>query len=479
MLETMIFSLRELRTSIPVWLVIILFIGFVFAPGAADVDQLKSAGLVALSTGKIIRAVSVVIVGLLVLMIHARSGGIFFIFKGNLALMTTFALVAFASVANSDLKTVTLYKSVELFVITMIAATVYIDKNPEDAARKFIVGILWLYILILIGVYGQLFIFGKEEYRQIGRGDTFLTFMLSSFYPPIAGNSLGFMGAIATLFGAFIYFLKCTKAESNTTDTKRKMIGFFLILFSLAIVVLSYTRSILVILGVVGLIYLVYSRKYAWFFLCVSLLVIVLALPQTRSALEAHMMRGDSQENLETLSSRTMLWKMALDKDIVSLIMGEGYATGTMFTGYDASSWFGAKTQRVRNAHNSVLEIINSIGILGAIIWIILMLRIFFQLLFQYMRYKRIMAVNDRYFHLLILMISLMSILRSMMNSTYVYLDLFMPLLLAMAVYADTFPALFKDRTKESRPGFNSSGIGLKADLSGKRILNKRPENIS
>ena len=37
MLDNIVFSLKELRTSRPVWLVFILFIGFIFAPGAADV----------------------------------------------------------------------------------------------------------------------------------------------------------------------------------------------------------------------------------------------------------------------------------------------------------------------------------------------------------------------------------------------------------------------------------------------------------
>ena len=405
--------------------------------------QLKSAGVGTIPAGKIIRVISVAIVGMLSLLILARSGRLGYIFKGNLVWLTVFAVFAASTVISSELKAMTLYKSAELFVIIMVAATVYCHKSPDEESRKFIVGVLWLYVFVLIGVYGQFFILGKEAFHQL-RSTTFLTFKLISFYPPIESNSLGFMGAITTLFGAFIFFARLLNSKS-----KEKLIGLLLITFSMGIVVLSYTRSILPIMGLVGLIYLLYNRKYGWFFVCTSLLVASLALPQTRNAIETHMLRGDSQENLETLSSRTMLWQMALDKDLFPLIMGQGYATGTLFIGYEAGAIFGAKTQHIRNAHNSVLEIINSVGIIGAILWIVLMLRIFFKLLFQLRRYKNIMTSNQRYFHLLILMLSFMSILRSMMNSTYVYLDLFMPLLLAMLVYADTFHASFSGKEKE------------------------------
>jgi len=458
MFENIIFSLKELKSARPVWLIFILFIGFVLGTGAADVSQLKQAGAGTIPAGKIIRVVSVALVGLFALLILARSGRLSYVLKGNLILMFIFATVALASVASSDLRTMTIYKSAELFIIIMVAATIYTHKSPEEAARKYVIGLLWLYIFILIGVYGQLFLLGKEAFRQVSN-TSFQSFMLSSYYPTMAGNSLGFMGAIATLFGAFIFFAKLTKRGKI-----EKAIGIFIILLSFGIVVMSYTRSILAILGLVGLIYLLYNRKYGWFFLCITLLITSLALPQVRNAIETHMLRGDSEQNLETLSSRTMLWKMALDKDLLPLIVGEGYATGTMFIGYDTGSILGAKTQHIRNAHNSVLEIINSTGIIGAIVWIGLMLRIFFQLLTQLKRYNYLMTANERYFHILMLTISLMSILRSMMNSTYVYLDLFMPLLLAMAVYADTLPATFRELRKTIKRNSNKSRVMLKGE---------------
>jgi O-antigen ligase len=472
-LENIVFSIKELKASRPVWLVFILFIGFVFAPGAADVAQLKVAAAGSLPAGKIIRVISVAIVGILALIIVARSGRLPYVFKGNLALMVMFAFFALATVVSSEIKSLTLYKSTELFVIILVAASVYTDKYPAEAARKFIIGLMWLYALILIGVYGQLFVLGKEAFRQIS-STSFQTFMLRSYYPPIESNSLGFMAAILILFGAFLFFANLTRMPS-----KGKTVGLIIIVFSMAIMIMSYTRSILAILALVGLLYLLYNRKYGWFILCVSILITSLALPQVRTAIEMHMLRGDSEQNLETLSSRTMLWKMALDKDLLPLIMGEGYATGTMFIGYDSGSIFGAKTQQIRNAHNSVLEIINSAGIIGAMIWIVLMVRIFVQLLRQLKRYKPMMTVNERYFHLLILMLSLMSILRSMMNSTYVYLDLFMPLLLAMAVYADTLPSLMRSRIQSNRAATDEVKESNNQLISDSRILYKKAMNSS
>jgi len=236
MLESSIFSLKELITTRPVWLVFILFIGFVFAPGAADVDQLRQAGVGDIPAGKIIRVVSVAIVGILAVMILFRSGRISYMLKGNLALMTVFSAIAMASVASSPLKALTAYKSAELFVIIMVAATAYTHKVSGEAARKFIVGLLWLYMFTLLGAYAQLLILGKDAFHQISN-TTFQTFKLISFYPPIAANSLGFMGAIVTLFGAFVFFAKFSNRSAYI-----KAIGVLVIIASIGIVALSYTR---------------------------------------------------------------------------------------------------------------------------------------------------------------------------------------------------------------------------------------------
>lgn len=423
------FTLRELFGIPAFWITLVLIIGFVFAPGAADIDSIKSAGGGFDAGGKLIRVVTAVFAGVFALLSLLRGNALSSILKGNLGILFIYTCLAYFSVVFSELRVLTIYKSSELVVMLFIAATLYGRSLPFVESRRYLTGLFWIYSFTAIGVLLQLLYYGTAAYTPV-HSTPFISFMLSSKHPPLAANSVGMLGALVSIFGVY-QFYKCESYKKRCY-----IIGTIIGVFGLITLVLSYTRSALVLFVFASTIFLYFNRKFVLLTLAGFCVIALLAVGSARDLMESHMRRGGTDEKIATLSSRVVVWNSIIKKDLLKLIVGEGYATGTQFQ--DLTGDDGSETINLKNAHNSVFEVINSTGIIGAFVWLFLITRINLQLFQHLLRTRRIVSKDEYVFHLFISSVFVLATLRSFMNSTFVYLDYFLPLLFSIAVYADT-----------------------------------------
>ena len=411
---------------------IIILIGFIVSPGVSDVAGLKQGTLSIAQTGKIYRIATVLLVAMAAFLFAAEKKCLGFIVRGNLVILLVYFLLALLSVVFSELKMMTLYKSFEIFVVLLVGTTVYSHIDRQKEARRFISGLFWFYVLTIGLVWIQFFILGPQGQFQLRYETPFLRFMLGSKYPGMVGNALGFLGALVTLFGLYLM------DYPTPTSPKNKLIGLSVFIFSFPIVILSYTRSILVFLIFVIMIYFLINKKFMILFLTIIILTVSLLMPHTREKIVEHMKRGASDEKIYSLSGRINFWNHVLERDTLQLMLGEGFGTGTLFQNYSDSNLRKQKIFTARNAHNSIFEIIMSSGFIGASVWLFLMLRILWQLIFYYIKFRGKIGDDELRFHKFVIAVFILSFMRSMMNSTFVYLDYFLFILVAIAVYCDT-----------------------------------------
>lgn len=410
---------------------IILFIGLVFASGSADVAGLKT-GQTGLSTGKIYRVITVGLAAVMAIFYIVQKGdkGINELFKGSLLLLFIYTLLAFFTVVFSQLKSMTLFKSFEFSIICIIGALVLAEYNRSSTVKTFIHGIFIIYIISCISALLETIIFGNAHNRMLVVGETpLLSAMMHSSYPPMVGNALGFLGALAAMY--CIYLFDRTKITFTS-----KTIALTLFFISVTVLFLSYTRSAMVFFIISLLIYFLFEKRYGRFFAILFIGISLLAVPSIQNKVIAHMKRGATDEQLASFSGRTEFWENVFSRDPAQLLVGEGFATGTLFQNYGKQG--GTQIYEVRNAHNSIAEIVMSSGFLGLSVWLLLLLRIFRQLLFirrhlKYQKNQELIHFNNFIFSVFIL-----SALRTNSNSSFVYMDYFIFTLLVLIVYTES-----------------------------------------
>lgn len=423
--KTPLFSL----THNPAFIIsLILFVGLIFAADSADITGLKNQGLATLSSSKIFRIVTVLIAGALAffVLIRSKNNGTEKLISGNTCLVTIYAILAIMTVVFSQLKSMTLFKGTEMFVIAMICAIA--ASSYKNNSSAFIKGIMWLYSISSLSALIELSVFGTMNNRQLVGATPLLDSMLQSTYPPLVGNGLGFLGGVTGLFGVYLY------DSNDISGFSGKIIATFISLIGVAVLFLSYTRSTLVFFLLCVLLYAFIEKKFLRIALIMFMMLGALATPTIQEKISSHMRKGSTDEQIETMSGRTEFWRNIFARDPVQLLVGEGFATGTLFQNYSNNS---QEVFKYRNAHNSIAEIIMSIGVVGAMIWLTLLFRIYKQL--QYSR-KRLIRSNDIYkikFHNFVYVLFVFSLMRSLMNSTFVYLDYFIFLLISIAAYAE------------------------------------------
>lgn len=437
---------RRIMAIPAAWLTAIILLGFIADPGAVDVVGVKAGAVDLASTGKLIRIITVLIAAMLSSVVLLRANRFSYLFKGNLGIITAYAALAMSSAVFSDLKLMSLFKGFEILVGCMTAATFYTYRDRYDVSKKVLHWLFWVYLITVVGIYVQFLIFGPQAQRQLVGETPLISFALESRFPGMKANAVGYLGALVTMFGIHIAITRSEKKSAATLGALVALLGF-------GVVFLSYTRSVLVFVVLASFAYLMFRKKYLLVMLGIALTILPLAIPDVRTKVEDHLRRGMSEEQLETLSGRTTMWDQVMDRDVLTIITGAGYATGSLFQNYSDNPFQRGQILAQRNVHNSIFEVIMSIGIVGAVLWLWLMLRIFVQLMQHKTRAAAREGPADRAWHLLLVAMFVMSLMRSMMNSTFVYMDYFYPLLLSYAVYADSLrPRRLEMMRSETEP---------------------------
>ena len=169
----------------------------------------------------------------------------------------------------------------------------------------------------------------------------------------------------------------------------------------------------------------------------------LLIYPDSQQLIINHMKRASNEEELHTLSGRTDLWRGIISWDITTLLIGGGLGTSVPMHNYSKSkSNFNFSFRKrprlgVGNAHDSIIEVLASTGILGLLSWSSLMVVIFFRLWAHYIKFGKYLKNEDKNFLLFASVLFTMCLIRTLTNTNFVILDIAFFLLPAFVLFAD------------------------------------------
>lgn len=419
---------RYIKSNPAFGITLILFAGLMFSPNQlADIGGIKEAGSVFASSGKSLRLITVLVSALIAAAFVGMRGSsaIRPLFSGPPLLLTLYGLLAIATVVFSKLWAMTLFKGAEIVVASLICSLIIASRSNSHNPTLYLKGVFWVYVISVFTALLELVIVGSGGHKQLVQAGPLLSTMMESAYPPMVGNALGFLGALVGLFALYLY-------DSSKNHLGAKLFAAVIFLAGFTVLFLSYTRSILVffVLGVI--IYYSLQRSFKKVTAIVLCCVVALAIPPVQERILEHMKRGSSDAQLQSLSGRTNFWSNVTSRNPMKIIVGEGFGTGARLKNYDKSG----EVFRAGNEHNSIAEILMSSGALGALLWLFLMAKIAISLR---RRSTLLRSHQDRdmlRFHNFLVAVFVVSALRTLMNSSFVYLDYFLFILIGFAAYS-------------------------------------------
>ncbi|HIN93181.1 MAG TPA: hypothetical protein EYM99_10230 [Alphaproteobacteria bacterium] len=410
---------------------LIIIIGLILSPTGADVGGLKQGTVGIASSGKIWRVITIGLAAFIILGLFMSNPTKRFkaMFAGNLRYLTLYACLALLTVVFSQLKTMTIFKGVEVLLICMLGAIIATSRDREASAITFTKGVFWIYTISTFSALIELAVFGSAHHKQLVGETPLLATQMESSYPPMVGNGLGYLGALTALFGIYRF-------DSPGARTRIKGIALIILGAGATILFLSYTRSVLLFFIISVLMIAAFEKRTIRIGIIMITMVSLLAVPGVQDKVVDHLKRGSTDEQIGSLSNRINFWEAIFKRDPVQLMVGEGFATGTLFQNSDGGASSKIFTQR--NAHNSVVEIIMSSGVIGAAIWLTIIGRMAVQMVKIRRKLRNMKDWAALHFHHLMMGVLLLSALRSTMNSTFVYVDYFFFVFLSLIMYCET-----------------------------------------
>lgn len=281
------------------------------------------------------------------------------LFQGAVGAMTIFALVCLTSTMWSVYWSWTFYKSCEYSVDIALLAAILISIRSTDQFNTLFSWTWMLYggllITTWIGVVldpsGALEAMASRGVSSVG----VIGIQLSGVFPDISSNFIGEYGAIL----AIVALTRLLPLEGRRNNRAWYIFIFFASMLTLF---LSQCRSAILGLAVaVFLLYLLSNRvvKGAIIVISGSLLAIVFG---GLTWLEQYMARGQSAQELDTLSNRIYWWTLALKEYARAPLTGYGaYAAGRF--GVLAKAGYNATA----TVHSDWIEIVVGTGFWGVI----------------------------------------------------------------------------------------------------------------
>lgn len=428
-----------------IWLTMVILIGFVIGAGRVDELGIREGDVSVGDSGKVVRAISVIFAGMIGLFYALNRKALKYFIYGGSKYMMMFFMMCIASTVFSPIPLITLFKSFEIFVAIMIMTLLYASNDPYGLSKKFVIALMLIYAITSIGVYIQFAIYGAEGQRQLIGVTPLFGFMLMSKYPGMVGNALGYLGALVALFGIYL------TATYKSNDKNRLVLGSIVFVLGFTVTFFSYTRSVLVFLFLSIFIYFLYRKKYIFNIIMIALVIFPLFLPPVQDKILDHMRRGDDEQALTSMSGRTHMWQEVFDRRVMRIMVGGGYATGAKFMNYEKTGQLLSQS----NVHNGFLEVVMSIGLIGGAIWLFILVRASVQFYVFYKKARYRINRSEYNFHIFMMAVLFLSLTRSLMNSTFVYLDYFYPVMMAFIVYGDSL----KMKMKELRSHDNNDSV--------------------
>lgn len=243
-----------------------------------------------------------------------------------------------------------LWKAFELFVILIFSIQIYNTRiNPVLHAKLLTNAMLYIsFAFCLMSIVGG--ILAPDRAWSVGLSGTAKPSM-SGVVPMINSNMLGQLGGILGLTG--IFRLLTLPKTLTWGDWLLPIVG-------MTTLILAYSRTCLLTFAVLFLIMVVYLRR--WWLLLFSAFLLVLGIGIFLDPIIIYLARGQSAEQLASVSGRTEIWKASLAMWQTSPWIGHGYFVGQKYV--EMSLGNNAKFLTA-TADNTYIETLVNLGIVG------------------------------------------------------------------------------------------------------------------
>jgi O-antigen ligase len=267
--------------------------------------------------------------------------------EGLIALLTGYSIVCLFSVLWSSYPLWTLYKSTEYLVdIALVAALISAVTTDRDLKTFF--DWTWFLLGCLTASAWLGVIFWPDQAIVPGLG--VLGFSIRGVFPAMETNGVGELGAIV---GSICF----ARLLLRNTGRTLYVIG---LLVAVVTLICSQSRSPLIGFLLATLVILFSSRSIGIGIFLPLLILSFLSLTSASDFLLEFVRRGESDEEFETLTGRTLLWDLGWQLFKQQPLIGYGAYAGARFTGI-------SDTMATGNAGmlNAWLEILVGVGLLG------------------------------------------------------------------------------------------------------------------
>ncbi len=191
---------------------------------------------------------------------------------------------------------------------------------------------------------------------------------LQGWFPPLNPNTVGTISAVA------LYALMYVPASFRSRRWHRTLLMLVGAAWILAISRTAYVAFIVAMGSTLAARFLRLRTDRDIVHIAISLLLTGAAMLFAHQITE-FALRGQSEENVQSLSGRTAYWQVALEMWEKRPLLGGGLATGSRFLFLDFPELF---RHGAVNIHNSYLEMLLGAGLVGSLPWLFLLLRVVF-----------------------------------------------------------------------------------------------------
>ena len=319
-------------------------------------------GAEALDSGRMYQLFWMFISALLVMQLMLTAKILSGIWRFPLIALFVFCFFAIASAAFSPSKALTLYKAAQVImdVLLVVVSSSELVRYRTPAYITNVTMVLVSFLLFSVTACGLIIpglAFVANE-GAIGKS-------LHGVIPTIHQNELGLMAAIGLIVGII-------RAFSGMRSKKLKFYWTAVALMAGLVLFLTQARTSLAGAAIALLLLGWFIRRLRWLSGAVVVVAGCLVMYYLLSGkplgiedtVELYVTRGNSNEQLSTLSGRTILWKTGWRMFKDSPFFGHGYAAGVRIDGPKYGLASGT------NMHSAHMQVLVDMGAFGYIAWI-------------------------------------------------------------------------------------------------------------
>ncbi len=306
--------------------------------GAIDLTHLQRIGFVALAT----------------LLVASTIGQLRVPRREPLTLFLVYGAIALGSTLWSANPVATSGKAAELLVAVLV---VWQTARLPDAPRRLLRLVDWILVfhgvLLVVALAG--YVIAPQVFSEPSRG----VFRYQLAAPYMSSNAVAVIGATISV----VAFARTLMQRGG--DPRRTTYVAITVVFG-GFPLLAQGRTGLAILAV-GISILMLRRRPSLGTLIVFPAVAAFGL-MLLTELATFVVRGQNVNQVETLSGRTELWRVALDGIAASPWVGSGFGVGSRAT--FASARLEGFGEAISSVHNGPLEVLLGLGVLGFVVWL-------------------------------------------------------------------------------------------------------------